>query len=78
MLLNPTCHAVRYFASLDGVLPKPRMPNGDTLSDIGDRLAYMRDPAAHGSVPDISSEGLFYSLLMAMVLVGSNFFERKV
>lgn len=78
MLLNPTCSAVRYFASLDCVLPKPTIPNGNTLSYIGDRLAYMRDPAAHGARPDISCEGLFYSLLMAMILVGSSFFERKV
>lgn len=76
MLLNPTCHAVRHFASLDRVLPKSTIPTGAKLNDIGDRLAYMRDPAAHGAAPDISSEGLFYSLLMAMVVFGSGFFER--
>jgi hypothetical protein len=38
----------------------------------------MRDPASHGVAPDISSEGLFYSLLTAIVLLGANIFERQL
>lgn len=72
MRLNTGSKAVNHFIALDAQLPHPTMPDGVVLEDIGERLKYMRHPAAHGAISDTSAEGCFYALLLTIIAFGSN------
>jgi hypothetical protein len=69
MILDQTRLAGQVFANLDATLyPVPRRAAGDVaITDLGDRIKYLRDPAGHGELGDVSAEGIFYGLVTAVV-----------
>lgn len=44
-----------------------KMPDGKIISDIGDRIEYLRHRSAHGHWGDISGDADFYGLMTAIV-----------
>lgn len=44
---------------------------------VAGRLWFMRNPASHGQIGDVSAEGFFYSLLIAIGLYGSDLIARE-
>jgi len=65
---NPTA---AHFRALETRLPKVHTYLGE-LKDIGARLSFLRNMAAHGPASDISSEGHFYALLVAIIQLTSS------
>lgn len=56
---------------------KPReMPDGTTISDIGGRVKYLRDQAAHGVLGDISADAVFYGLMTAIVFYNQRIIQE--
>lgn len=76
MRLSTGLMAPRVFAELDAQLPPIVVEGGQVLSNIGERMAYLRHPVSHGPMADASSEGPFYSLSMAIAIYGSSLFPR--
>lgn len=69
MKTNKDIPLVQVCNDLDTSLyPKPiKMPDGTTVSDIGDRIEYLRHRVAHGYWGDISGDANFYGLMTAIV-----------
>jgi hypothetical protein len=68
---------VKVFRQLDDELPKVTVANNETISNIGERITYFRHPVSHGALGDPSSEGIFYALMMTIILYGSRLFARR-
>lgn len=57
--------------------PKPReMPDETTISDIGGRIRYLRNQAAHGVLGDISADANFYGLMTAIVFYNQRIIQE--
>jgi len=69
MKLDSSLKIVQTCTLLDNSLyPSPvPMHGGKFLADIGDRIEFGRHAVGHGHWGDISSEGLFYGLMTAVV-----------
>jgi hypothetical protein len=69
MKLDKSRPAARLFERLDReVLPNPTTVAGNfEVADIGDRIAFGRHSVGHGLRGDLSSEGVFYGLVTAIV-----------
>jgi hypothetical protein len=67
MKTNSSSALARHCIDLDTTL----YPTADKkvlgISDIGDRIEFLRNAAGHGSWGDISSEAIFYGLMTALV-----------
>lgn len=74
MKLDQSRRAARVFDSLDkAIMPRPIMAVGNfEVADIGDRIAFGRHSAGHGSWGDISAEAVFYGLVTAIVFYNQN------
>jgi hypothetical protein len=68
MKTNDDLPLARICQDIDNALfPKAiKMPN-KTISDIGERIEYLRHRSAHGHWGDISSEADFYGLMTVLV-----------
>lgn len=71
MKTNGTLPLAQICTGLDSSLYSVRvekMPDGKTvLSDIGDRIEYLRHRSAHGYWGDVTGDATFYGLLTALV-----------
>lgn len=69
MKTNKDLQLARICQDFDNALyPQPtKMPNNKTISDIGERIEYLRHRSAHGHWGDISSEADFYGLMTVIV-----------
>jgi hypothetical protein len=72
MLLNSSEPAVRILDGLEQRLqpyyPPPEEKRSEFYySTLGSRIKCLRDPAAHGFYADLSTEGVFYSLLIGIL-----------
>lgn len=78
MRLRTNETAVQICGQLDRELPHWKLHEGSVLTHIGERLGYFRHEVSHGRLADPSSEGVFYGLLITVMLYGSTIFARKV
>lgn len=71
LMLNKSSSIVVALHEIDINIPPSTVTGSDgsleTLSDIGERIGYMRQPVAHGFFNDASSEGWFYALVIAVI-----------
>jgi hypothetical protein len=72
MLLSSDNPAVRILGDLEARLEAYYPPDDAKGTEfyyfsIGSRIKCLRDPAAHGYYADLSSEGIFYSLLVGIL-----------
>lgn len=66
---NQSLSVSKYFAELDKKLYQTptTMLDNTVISNIGDRIHWIRKRVAHGYWGDSSSEGMFFSLLTALI-----------
>ena len=69
MKLDGSLPLVKHCMSLDDTLCSgpTRVVGGISITDIGDRIEFGRHAVGHGHLGDISSEGVFYGLMTALV-----------
>lgn len=69
MKLEQSRNIAQVCTTLDGLLypTQATVAGGIPVTNIGDRIEFMRNAAGHGLWGDISSEGVFYGLLTAAV-----------
>ena len=74
MKLDQSRLVARTFAALDtSIFPSPTTAvGGFKLADIGDRIAFGRHSAGHGLWGDISSDAVFYGLVIAVIFYSQN------
>jgi hypothetical protein len=73
MQLDQSRAAVRVFRKLDSALfSAPMTAGGKSISDLGERISYIRNHAGHGEWGDVSSESIFYGLLTAIIFYNQN------
>ena len=69
MKINKSSTISQRCTKLDNRLyPRPIiMPDKSEITDVGDRIEYIRNRVAHGHWGDISSEAIFYGLMTAII-----------
>jgi hypothetical protein len=67
MKTNQSLPIPKFYDELDKTLYPNTYKNAPEITNIGERIKYMRDNEAHGHWGDISSEGLFYGLLTTII-----------
>lgn len=69
MKINKSSAISQLCIELDNKLfPNPiTMPDSSEMTDVGDRIEYMRNRVAHGHWGDISAEAIFYGLMTAII-----------
>jgi hypothetical protein len=74
MKLDQSRKIVRVCTDLDNSLysSPQKVVGSKVITDIGDRIKFMRDATGHGHSGDISSEALFYGLMTALVFYNQN------